>query len=72
MSIDRPVRSLSCSLLSHASDIDDFLKGLDGVLEDGLHGLHNAESSFHVIDLWLHSFNRFHFSRDLDQWLTVV
>ena len=50
------------SLLSHSSDIDDLLEGLDGVLEDWLDGLHDTESSFHIVDLWLHSFDGFHLS----------
>jgi len=31
------------------------LEGLDGVLEDWLDGLHDTESSLHIIDLWLHA-----------------
>ena len=36
-------------------DVDDLLEGLDGVLEDWLNGLHDPESSLHVVDLWLHA-----------------
>ena len=32
----------ACSLLAHATDIDDLLEGLDGVLEDGLDRLHDT------------------------------
>jgi len=42
--------SRSFSLLSHSSDIDDLLEGLDGVLEDWLDGLHDTESSFHIVE----------------------
>ena len=62
----------SVSLLSHSSDIDDLLEGLDGVLEDWLDGLHDTESSFHIIDLWLHSLDGFHLSGDFNEWLSVV
>ena len=50
------------SLLSHTSDIDDLLEGLDGVLEDWLDGLHDTESSLHIVDLWLHAFDGLHLS----------
>merc|ERR1712167_404223 len=43
------------SFLTHSSDIDDLLEGLDGVLEDWLNRLHDTESSLHIVDLWLHS-----------------
>ena len=45
----------SCSFLAHTSDIDDLLEGLDGVLEDWLNGLHDTESSLHIVDLRLHA-----------------
>ena len=45
----------ACSLLAHATDIDDLLEGLDGVLEDGLDRLHDTESSLHIVDLGLHA-----------------
>ena len=64
--------SNGCSFLSHSSDINDLLEGLDGVLEDWLDGLHDSESSLHVVDLWLHSFNGLHFSGDLNEGLTVI
>ena len=60
------------SLLSHSSDIDDFLEGLDGVFEDWFDWLHDSESSFHIINLWLHSFDGFHFSGNFNEWLSVV
>ena len=60
------------SLLSHSSYIDDLLEGLDGVLEDWFNGLHDSESSFHIIDLWLHSLDGFHLSGDLNEWLSVI
>merc|ERR1712127_625245 len=50
-----------CSFLSHSSDINDLLEGLDGVLKDWLDGLHDTESSFHIVDLWLHSLMAFIF-----------
>jgi len=61
-----------CSFLAHTSDIDDLLEGLDGVLEDWLDGLHDSESSLHVVDLWLHSLDGLHLSGDLDEWLSVI
>ena len=48
------------SFLTHSSDIDDLLEGLDGVLEDWLDGLHDTESSLHIIDLWLHALSLIH------------
>ena len=48
----RPLSGSSpLSFLAHASNIDDLLEGLDGILEDWLDGLHDSESSFHVVDL---------------------
>ena len=71
--------SLSCfhrngysSLLAHTSDINDLLEGLDGVLEDWLDGLHDTESSLHIIDLWLHTFDGLHLSGDLNEWLSII
>ena len=61
-----------CSFLSHSSDINDLLEGLDGVLEDWLDGLHDTESSFHIVDLWLHALDGLHLSGDLDEWLSVI
>merc|ERR1712210_166998 len=63
---------LCCSFLAHASDIDDLLEGLDGVLEDWLDRLHDTESSLHIVDLWLHSLDGLHLSGDLDEWLSVI
>ena len=64
--------SLGCSFLSHTSDIDDFLEGLDGVLEDWLDGLHNTKSSLHIVDLWLHTLNSLHLSGNLNKWLSII
>ena len=63
---------LSNSLLTHASDIDDLLEGLDGVLEDWLNRLHDTESSLHIVDLWLHALDGLHLSGDLDEWLSII
>ena len=60
------------SFLAHASDIDDLLEGLDGVLEDWLDGLHDTESSLHIVDLWLHSLDGLHLSGDLNEWLSII
>merc|ERR1712166_1642203 len=60
------------SFLSHSSDINDFLEGLDGVLEDWLDRLHDTESSLHIVDLWLHAFDGLHFSGDLNEWLSII
>ena len=60
------------SFLSHSSDINDLLEGLDGVLEDWLNRLHDTESSLHIVDLWLHAFDGFHLSGDLNEWLSVI
>merc|ERR1719263_17783 len=62
----------SHSFLAHASNIDDLLEGLDGVFEDWLYGLHDTESSFHIVDLWLHAFNGLHFSSNFNEWLSVI
>ena len=61
----------ACSLLAHATDIDDLLEGLDGVLEDGLDRLHDTESSLHIVDLGLHALDGLHLSGDLNEGLTV-
>jgi len=61
-----------CSFLAHSSDIDDLLEGLDGVLEDWLDGLHDTESSLHIVDLWLHALDGLHLSGDLNEWLSVI
>ena len=60
------------SFLSHSSDINDLLEGLDGVLEDWLNGLHDTESSLHIVDLWLHAFDGLHLSGNFDEWLSVI
>ena len=61
-----------CSLLAHAADIDDLLEGLDGVLEDGLDGLHDTEAALHIVDLGLHALDGLHLSGDLDEGLSVI
>merc|ERR1712100_243949 len=61
-----------CSLLAHASDINDLLEGLDGVLKDWLNRLHDSESSLHVVDLWLHALDGLHLSGDLNKGLSVI
>jgi len=48
------------------------LEGLDGVLEDWLDGLHDTESSLHIVDLWLHTLDGLHLSGDLNEWLSVI
>ena len=60
------------SFLAHSSDIDDLLEGLDGVLENWLDGLHDTESSLHIVDLWLHALDGLHLSGDLNEWLSVI
>merc|ERR1719468_829981 len=64
--------SLGCSLLSHTSDINNLLEGLDGVLEDWLNGLHDTESSLHVVNLWLHTLDGLHLSGNLNKWLSII
>ena len=61
-----------CSLLSHTSDIDDLLEGLDGVLKDWFDRLHDTKSSFHIINLWLHTFDGLHLSGNFDEWLSII
>ena len=48
------------------------MEGLDGVLKDWLDGLHDTKSSFHIVDLWLHSLDGLHLSGNLDEWLSVI
>jgi hypothetical protein len=60
------------SLFAHTTDINDFLEGLDSILEDWFDRLHDTESSLHIIDLWLHTLNGFHFSSDLNKRLTII
>ena len=66
------MESRRSSLLAHSSDINDLLEGLDGVLEDWLNGLHDTESSLHIVDLWLHALDGLHLSGDLDEWLSII
>ena len=66
------VASTSISFLAHSSDINDLLEGLDGVLEDWLDGLHDTESSLHIVDLWLHTLDGLHLSGDLNEWLSII
>ena len=68
----RDYQSLAVSFLAHASDINDLLEGLDGVLENGLDGLHDTESSLHIVDLGLHALNGLHLSGDLNEGLSVI
>src|SRR6056300_872498 len=63
---------LGVSFLSHSSDVNNLLEGLDGVLEDWLNGLHDSESSLHIVDLWLHSLDGLHLSGDLNEWLSII
>ena len=66
------VASTSISFLAHSSDINDLLEGLDGVLEDWLDGLHDTESSLHIVNLWLHTLDGLHLSGDLNEWLSII
>merc|ERR1719291_789108 len=65
-------QSLAVSFLAHASNINDLLEGLDGVLENGLDGLHDTESSLHIVDLGLHALDGLHLSGDLNEGLSVI
>ena len=64
--------SLVCSFLSHSSDIDNFLEGLDGVLKDWLDRLHDTKSSLHIVNLWLHALDGLQLSGNLNKWLSVI
>ena len=64
--------SSTSSFLAHTSDINDLLEGLDGVLEDWFDGLHDTKSSFHIVDLWLHSFDGLHLSGNFNEWLSII
>ena len=66
------LESVRSSLLSHTSNVNDLLEGLDGVLKDWLDGLHDTESSLHIVDLWLHSLDGLHLSGDLNEWLSII
>ena len=59
-------------LFAHTTNINDLLKSLDSVLEDWFDRLHNTESSLHIVDLWLHTLNGFHFSSNFNKGLTIV
>ena len=63
---------MGISFLAHASDINDLLEGLDGVLEDWLDGLHDTESSLHIVNLGLHALDGLHFSGNLDEGLSII
>merc|ERR1711981_772885 len=66
------IRSGGCSFLSHSSYINNFLEGLDGVLEYWFNRLHNTKSSLHIVDLWLHIFNGLHLSSNFNEWLSII
>merc|ERR1719190_211435 len=66
------ISAMEISFLAHASDINDLLEGLDGVLENGLDGLHDTESSLHIVDLGLHALDGLHLSGDLNEGLSVI
>ena len=66
------IMCVGCSFLAHTSDINDLLEGLDGVLEDWLNGLHDTESSLHIVDLWLHALDGLHLSGNFNEWLSVI
>merc|ERR1712048_114169 len=68
----RRVGVRGCSFLSHTSNINDPLEGLDGVLEDWLNGLHDTKSSLHIVDLWLHTLDGLHLSGNFDKWLSII
>ena len=70
--IQLTISESGCSFLSHSSNINDLLEGLDGVLKDWLYGLHDTKSSFHIINLWLHSLDSFHFSCNFNEWLSII
>ena len=63
---------LSSSFLAHSSDINDLLEGLDGVLEDWFDGLHDTESSLHIVNLWLHALDGLHLSGNFNEWLSII
>ena len=48
------------------------MEGLDGVLKYWLDGLHDSESSFHIVDLWLHAFDGLHLSGNFNEWLSII
>merc|ERR1712072_294012 len=60
------------SFLAHSSYVNDLLEGLDGVFKDWLYGLHDTKSSFHIVNLWLHSFDGFHLSGNFNEWLSII
>merc|ERR1711903_175128 len=60
------------SLLAHATDVNDLLEGLDGVLEDGLDRLHDTEAALHIVDLGLHALDGLHLAGDLDEGLAII
>ena len=66
------INSIKISLLSHSSNIDNFLESLDSIFKDWFNRLHDTESSFHIINLWLHSFNSFHLSGNFNEWLSII
>ena len=63
---------IGCSFLAHASDINDLLKGLNGIFKDWLDRLHDTKSSFHIVDLWLHSLDGFHLSSNFNKGLSII
>ena len=60
------------SLLAHTSNINDLLEGLDGVLKNWLNGLHDTESSLHIVNLWLHTLDGLHLSGNFDKRLSII
>ena len=66
------LRLVRRSFLAHSSDINDLLEGLDGVLKDWFYVLHDSKCSFHIINLWLHSLDSFHFPGNFNEWLSII
>ena len=60
------------SFLTHSSNVNDLLEGLDGVLKNWLDRLHDTKSSLHIVDLWLHSLDGFHLPGNFDKWLSII
>ena len=34
--------------------------------------MHDTKSSFHIVNLWLHTFDGFHLSSNFNEWLSII
>ena len=60
------------SFSSHSANIYNLLQSLNSIFKNWFDRLHNTKSTFHIIDLRLHSLNSFHFTSNFNERLTII